>query len=45
MIDGFGAYPSDRTCKIDSYPRDWWLDTALRAQGRSSIETVISLRS
>ena len=45
MIDGFGAYPYDRTCKIGSNPRDWWLDTAFRAQGQGSIETVTSLRS
>jgi len=44
MIDGFGAYPYDRTCKIGSCPQDWWLDTAFRAKGQGSIETVTSLR-
>jgi hypothetical protein len=32
MMDGFGAYPYDRSCKIGSYPRDWWLDTVCRAK-------------
>lgn len=45
MIDGFGAYPYDRTCKISSCPQDWWLDTAFIAKGQGTIESVSSLRS
>jgi hypothetical protein len=45
LIDGFGAYPYDRTCKIGQYPDDWWLDPFFRVQGQSSIETVGSLRT
>jgi len=45
IFDGFGAYPYDRTCKISSYPADWWLDAAFRVTGQGSIESVNSLRS
>ncbi len=45
IIDSFGAYTYDRTCKIGPFPQDWWLDTAFRVQGQTSIESVTSLRS
>lgn len=45
MIDGFGAYPYDRTCRIASLPLNWWLDAGFRAQGQENVETVTSLRS
>jgi hypothetical protein len=45
LIDGFGAYPYDRTCTIGQHPDDWWLDPSFRPQGQTSIETVDSLHS
>ena len=45
LFDAFGAYPYDHTCKIGSYPPDWWLDAAFGVKGQTSIETVRSLRS
>jgi hypothetical protein len=45
LIDGFGAYPYDRTCTVGEHPGDWWLDRSFRPQGQTSIEVVGSLRS
>jgi hypothetical protein len=44
LFDGFGAYPYDRTCKVNLHPADWWLDSSFPVKGQVSIETVASLR-
>jgi hypothetical protein len=45
FLDGFGAYPYDRSCKIESYPSDWWLDTSFRVKTQIPVESVGSLHS
>jgi hypothetical protein len=45
LLDGFGGYPRDRTCRVGSLPPGWWLDDTFRVPAQLALDSVLSLRT